>query len=251
MIYYIYKITLLKGSLKGHYYIGKHKTDKEKDYYAGSGIMVKSYYKKYGKKKGVTYEKEIVEYNPTEEVNNLREKEIIGDLYKTDPLCLNLKYGGEGGRWEKGMTAINKGKKATPEAIANQSKAQKKSVLQYNADGTFVKEWEGEIDADNYYGGKGINRAIRKKQLAYGYQWRLKDNDDIPQNIGQYIDKKNVQIDQFTKDGVFVRRWDSITEAAKEYGVSVGAIYNAVVQRNRCKSSVGYVWKYVNEKRAA
>lgn len=244
MIYYIYKITLLKGSLKGHYYIGKHKTDKEKDYYYGSGIIIKDYYKKYGKKKGISFTKEIIEYNLSEEKNNLREKEIIGDLYKTDPLCLNLKYGGEGGGWEKGMTAINKGKKATPEAIVHLSEAMKKSVLQYNIDGTFIKEWKSEKEADEYYGGCNVSKAIRKKQLGYGYQWRLKDGDDIPQNIERYIERNKTQIDQYTKDGVFVRRWDSITEAAKEYGVCIGAIYNAVVQRNRCKSSVGYVWKY-------
>ena len=252
MIYYIYKITLLKGNLKGHYYIGKHKTDKEKDYYYGSGKIVKDYYKKYGKKKGVTFTKEIVEYNLAEEINNLREKEIIGDLYKTDPLCLNLKYGGEGGRWEKGMTAINKGKKATPQAIAHQIEAQKKRVLQYDVDGTFIKEWESEKDVDNYYGGiNNVNKALRKNQLSYGYQWRLKVGDKIPQNIGEYVDKRKMQIDQYTKDGVFVRRWNSIAEAAEEYGVSIGAIYNAVVQRNRCKSSVGYVWKYAKEKEVA
>lgn len=251
MIYYIYKITLLKGNLEGHYYIGKHKTDKEKDYYAGSGVIVKGYYKKYGKKKGVTYTKEILEYNPTEEVNNIREKEIIGDLYKTDPLCLNLKYGGEGGGWEKGMTAINKGKSPSPETKALLSKAARKSVLQYDIEGNFVKEWVSEKCANDYYGGTSVNKAIRRKQLGYGYQWRLKDSDNIPQNIGPYIDKQKMQIDQFTKDGVFVRRWGSISEAAKEYGVSIGAIYNAVVQRNRCKSSVGYVWKYAKEKEVA
>lgn len=251
MIYYIYKITLLKGNLEGHYYIGKHKTDKENDYYCGSGVIVKDYYKKYGKKKGVTFTKEILEYNPSEEVNNHREKEIIGDLYKTDPLCLNLKYGGEGGRWEKGMTAINKGKSPSPETIASLSKALRKSVLQYDIDGNFINEWESEKSVNDYYGGVNVNKAIRCGHLGYGYQWRLKVGDDIPQNIGRYMDKKRMPIDQYTKDGVFVRSWDSMADAAKEYGVSIGAIYNAVVQRNRCKSSVGYVWKYAKEKEVA
>lgn len=251
MIYYIYKITLLKGSLEGHYYIGKHKTDKEKDYYYGSGTLVKDYYKKYGKKKGVTFTKEIIEYNASEEINNLREKEIIGDLYKTDPLCLNLKYGGEGGGWEKGMTAINKGKSPSPETRAILSKVARKPVLQYSVDGTFIKEWESEKNVDDHYGGVNVNKAIRKNQLAYGYQWRLKDEDEIPQNIGQYVDRRKMQIDQYTKDGVFVRSWNSIADAAKEYGVSIGAIYNAVVKRNRCKSSVGYVWEYAKEKEVA
>lgn len=99
LIHYIYKITLLCGSLAGCYYIGKHTTSNIKDKYAGSGRIVKDYYKKYGKIENETYTKEILEYNESFEINCEREKEIIGTLYINDILCLNLKSGGENGHY--------------------------------------------------------------------------------------------------------------------------------------------------------
>lgn len=94
IVHYIYKITLLCGSLKDHYYIGKH-TTKNSDGYTGSGVIILNYFKKYHRKIGVTYLKEILEYNTSMEDNARREKEILGDLYLIDPLCVNLKEGGE------------------------------------------------------------------------------------------------------------------------------------------------------------
>ena len=92
--YYTYKITLLKGSLKDHYYLGQHQTRKLDDKYAGSGRLLVDYFKKYGKIEGETYVKEIIAfYNDKNELNKA-EYELIGDKYKTDTMCLNLKSGG-------------------------------------------------------------------------------------------------------------------------------------------------------------
>ena len=60
MFRYTYKITLLNGSLAGHYYFGQHSTDDLNDGYAGSGRLVTDYYKKYGKIEHQTYIKEII-----------------------------------------------------------------------------------------------------------------------------------------------------------------------------------------------
>ena len=59
------------------------------------GNFCKAYYKKYGKILGETYLKEIIEINPSEDINSLREKELIGNLYISDPLCMNMVAGGE------------------------------------------------------------------------------------------------------------------------------------------------------------
>ena len=98
-IHYIYKITFLCGEHKNCYYLGKRSTvNKTDNGYVGSGLFTKYYFKKYGKINGVTYIKDILEYNVSKIENSKREKEIIGDLYKTDPLCMNLCEGGSGGK---------------------------------------------------------------------------------------------------------------------------------------------------------
>ena len=104
--FYIYKITLLKGSLAGKYYYGKRHLKKGinnpmADGYYGSGAIIKKYYKKYPFEQGITAIKEILEFNDTEEENRKREIFYIGDKYNTDPYCLNLKAGGIGGTWSE------------------------------------------------------------------------------------------------------------------------------------------------------
>ena len=116
--HYIYKITLLKGSLTDHYYIGKHTTlaKPENCGYAGSGKIVKSYYEKYGKTKGETYDIEILEFNPDKETNAQREEVIVG-LNLGNPYCLNIARGGVGGgnfgpkseEWKKKVSEKLKG----------------------------------------------------------------------------------------------------------------------------------------------
>ena len=96
MIYYIYKITLLKGSLSGKYYIGQHRTKKINDRYAGSGTILRNYYKAYGKKIGETYTKEILRYCSSIEELNKAEEELISDRYSSDSNCINLIAGGRG-----------------------------------------------------------------------------------------------------------------------------------------------------------
>lgn len=91
MYYYIYKITLTKGKFKNHYYIGQHKTDNMDDGYKGSGILVNKYYKKYPN----DFIKEILCYCKDKDELNKAEDFYVGDLYKTDPLCLNLIAGGK------------------------------------------------------------------------------------------------------------------------------------------------------------
>ena len=102
MFFYTYKITLLKGSIAGHYYYGQHRTNNLNDGYAGSGRVIKDYFKKYPKIEHQTYIKEIISfYNSLEELNKA-EFELIGDKYNTDPLCLNLIPGGTGKGRNKG-----------------------------------------------------------------------------------------------------------------------------------------------------
>lgn len=82
MIHYIYRIDFLCGT-PGRYYLGKHSfryKNLEKSTYAGSGNFCFAYYRKYGKIKGKTYRKTIIEFNTDFETNRLREKIIIGDL---------------------------------------------------------------------------------------------------------------------------------------------------------------------------
>ena len=94
MIFYVYK-TIRKST--GEYYIGKRCFSGKNivdDKYVGSGTMLK---KKYSKDPSDWYRETICECKSRKELSK-SEKKYLGDLWETDPKCLNLKPGGDGGR---------------------------------------------------------------------------------------------------------------------------------------------------------
>lgn len=90
--HYIYKITREDGK----YYIGMHSTDDLEDGYFGSGQLLWKSIKKHGKEK---HSKEILEFLPSRKDLKDRERMLVNEELLGDPLCMNLKLGGEGG-WE-------------------------------------------------------------------------------------------------------------------------------------------------------
>ena len=90
--HYIYKITRFDGK----YYIGMHSTDDLDDGYFGSGQLLWKSIKKHGKEKHL---KQILEFLPSRRELKTRERELVNEEIMNDPLCMNLKLGGEGG-WD-------------------------------------------------------------------------------------------------------------------------------------------------------
>lgn len=87
---YIYKITCLKN---GRYYIGMHSTDNLEDGYMGGGKKIKNSIKKHGKD---AHMKEILEFfENRENLVNMEIQLVNAELLK-DPMCMNIKLGGEG-----------------------------------------------------------------------------------------------------------------------------------------------------------
>ena len=92
--HYIYKITRIDGS--GKYYIGMHSTDDLEDGYFGSGKVLWHSINRHGKE---MHSKEILEFLPSRHDLKIRERELVNEEIVNDPLCMNLKLGGEGG-WD-------------------------------------------------------------------------------------------------------------------------------------------------------
>ena len=123
--YYIYKITCTAGSLKDYYYIGQHKTTNLDDGYKGSGVMINKYYQKHPN----DYIKEILCWCKDENELNEKEDFYVGNLYDTDPLCLNLCAGGHhpgiSDEMRRKMSEAKKGKTLSEETRRKISKATK------------------------------------------------------------------------------------------------------------------------------
>ena len=292
-IHYIYKITCLCGTFKGHYYIGKRSSRKEdilNDYYYGSGEKLRRYYKKYPPVLGETINKEIIEINPTKEDNCRREKEIIGDLYITDPLCLNLMEGGNGRKVSKETSEKkskeNKGKKLSDETKAKMRAARirdnsvaslekyyethdvwnkgktglyGKPVACYNLDGSFVKVYNNtrmaEIECGISLG--GVTNCITHPDKFHraGHFMFTPISEDLPLFIEPYSEKQKIRysfarnkVNQYTQDGVLIKTWDSIQEAAKSFGYKSGCVMHKIIDkpfepRNNENNIYNFIWK--------
>lgn len=87
--HFIYKTVNL---INGQYYIGMHSTNCLEDDYIGSGMRLWYSIKKYGRE---NFKKEILEFLPDRKTLDLREEEIVTKEIVSDPMCLNLKTGGQ------------------------------------------------------------------------------------------------------------------------------------------------------------
>jgi hypothetical protein len=99
--HFIYKTTC---SITGKYYVGMHSSDNLDDGYLGSGKILGYSRHKYGDE---NHTREILEYAESREQLRSREKEIVNEELLSDPLNINLKYGGEGG-WDQVNLKLSK-----------------------------------------------------------------------------------------------------------------------------------------------
>lgn len=88
--YYTYKVQCTAVGWEDYYYLGKHVTDNLDDGYKGSGVGIWQYYKQYPN----DYTFTILGFYTNKTALNIAEQELVGDLWKSDPYCLNRMPGG-------------------------------------------------------------------------------------------------------------------------------------------------------------
>jgi len=89
--HFIYKTT---NEVNGKFYVGMHSTDDLDDGYIGSGKYLWNSIRKYGRE---NFRIEILESFESRGELKKREEELVNEDMLKDPLCMNLRKGGEGG----------------------------------------------------------------------------------------------------------------------------------------------------------
>lgn len=116
-------------------------------------------------------------------------------------------------------------------------------VLQYDLDGTFIKEWCSMTDTKDLCA-TGVRNAIKNQSTACGFQWRLK-TDNYPLNIGKYYKQDAVRILCYLKNGEFLKEFNSILETSKELNVDIRSIYHCLSGEIRFYNK--YIFRYFKE----
>lgn len=185
MYYYIYKIICTAGSFKDHYYIGQHKTDNLDDGYKGSGVKIQKYYQKYPN----DYKKEILCWCQDEEDMNVKEDFYVGDLYATDPMCLNLRAGGD-----RPGYSIETRNKMSENNGAKRPEVRKKISESLKGENNPMKRPEVSKKISESLKGRKLSEITRKKMSnkCKGFKWMnngLQQKKVKPDEIILYLEK--------------------------------------------------------------
>ena len=252
-IHYIYKLTFLKGSIKGCYYIGKRtstirkkkmewanfsnpiewaKNDVMFDNYCGSGRIPKDYFKKYGKEFGVTFNKEILYFSDTFEENSLLEQKIIGDKYETDPMCVNLVKGGMCGDpskmdaeerknkykrvlTEEGRKRLSEFHKERCSKIPMPWKGKKKTEEEKKKISLNLKKYYSEHESHNI--GRKMSEETKKKLSKSIKEFYIKNPDKRP------IGRKNSEESKIKNSITHKKMWEN--EEYREKCIKASKLY--------------------------
>lgn len=180
--YLIYKTTNLKN---GKFYIGAHVTVKLNDGYLGSGKVLRNSVYYHGKEK---FKREILEFCENKIEMFQREKEIVTEELISDPKCLNLKIGGEGGgTFSSEQQRIN--------AIHSNEKQKKLKEID--------KEWYENKCKNISLGNKKVYDE-GKREKKYFYDWNGKYHNE---NTKKLIGNKNSINQKGNKNSQFGTCW--------------------------------------------
>lgn len=236
---YIYRIDFLCGTIAGHYYIGRHETKARWDSYTGSGVVCRSYFKKYGAKKGDTYTKTILEdWIDSTELLKEREAFWVGDLWETDPLCENLMPGGLDG-------CIMKGEK-NPNYNKPRSEETKKKISDSNKGKPKTPEHRAQMyhfPKGNTPWNKGKKYENKKDSESMKIKWQDPEyrNKCVISHIGQKSCRAKPVVSIVIKTGE-VEHWDSARQAGFALGNCSGNITSCL--NGRRTEAFGRTWSY-------
>lgn len=173
--HFIYRTT---NMVNGRHYTGLHSTDDLEDGYLGSGKRFGYELNKYGRE---NFKREILEFLPSRAELKAREKTIVNEEMLKDPLCLNLKLGGEGG-WDH----------AKNQSIAGKAGAAATKLKLMDAD--YRKAWSERSTAANlaaYENGRVPSGAFANKQMEMVE--RARSAPAVAKRKATYIERKHQQ----------------------------------------------------------
>lgn len=264
------------------YYIYQHiRKDKNEVFYIGVGTKPKIYtsykieykraYSKQARNKywnnitdKTSYKIEILEHFSTYE-DALKEEIRLIKLYgrKNDGgiLC-NMTLGGEGfscahsEEANRKLRIANLGLKCnfTKKQLKNLSKLAKdkfsKKIFQYDLEGNYIKKWGSIRKAAKVLSiqESGISATASKEsrqRSCGGFLWSyVKYKTLLP-----YVRKQHIPVNQYTKEGKFIKSYLSAQRAAREIGRRQTYSYVMILKccKGKIKSAYKYIWKFPNK----
>lgn len=122
-------------------------------------------------------------------------------------------------------------------------------VIQLTKNGDFVKLWYTIKEAQDYYNisnGK-ISAVCRGKRITTaGYKWKYLFPQQQEKTTAHYFSRP---VNQFSKDGRFIKKFNSVNEASLSIGQQKGGHISEVCKGKRAFCG-GYKWEYADEEKS-
>lgn len=164
--------------------------------------------------------------------DNWKEREIywIKHIQENGYKLANMTEGGDGN-----STAL---RGIIPKCVEDA----KLSILQYDLEGNFIREWDSITEASIYTkcSRSCISKVAKgKNKYAKKFQWRYKKENDFPLKI-ESCNSKLTKINQYSLSGEFIKLWESGVDIAEYFSVNRNVIYD--ILRTKKKKYKGYIW---------
>lgn len=107
-----------------------------------------------------------------------------------------------------------------------------------------IREWGSIKEAADYYNIKYVSICCAcrgKTKSSVGFKWQYVDEPhEFVEHKPHY---KTICVDKYTRDGIFVGKFESVKQAAKSVGKNETSAISAVCKGKK-KTAYGYIWKY-------
>lgn len=127
---------------------------------------------------------------------------------------------------------------------------QPQPVLQFNLNGKFIAKYPSMVDASRKTGTSLIQiQLCAKGMIAYAKNWQWRSADD-PMFINGIVDIEPIQysgrprskpILQFDENGIFLKEYQSMNEAARTMGLAYTNLYLCI--KGNSKTAGGFQWR--------
>lgn len=149
-----------------------------------------------------------------------------------------------------GSMSRHTGWKQTDEAKAKMSKSQKASWTPERREKMSAHMKERFKD-EKYRQSQTEHLAKIRKKIPYKPLSEERKKDIAKFHSGRWLGKNSPcsrAVDQYTKDGTFIKRWDSMRDAERAGLGCVTNISKVCMRKPHCYTAGGYAWRYADEK---
>jgi hypothetical protein len=121
-------------------------------------------------------------------------------------------------------------------------KTRRTPILQYDLKGNFIKEWKSRTEIIENLGAFSSNKVLLKNSnyKSFNSLW-FKKEDNFPLKVPAYCPLYKQKIIQYSKQGEFIKEWNSLLEAGNTLQIPIGNISKAL--KTKTGMAYNYIWK--------